>query len=149
MRMVVQRVSHASVTVDGAIAGEIGPGLLILLGVAGGDTEADARYLADKALGLRIFPDEDRKMNRNVLEAGGSLLVVSQFTLYGDVRKGRRPSFDRAALPDQAKALYESFIEAARSQGIHVETGVFQAMMQVELCNEGPVTILADSEKHI
>jgi D-tyrosyl-tRNA(Tyr) deacylase len=147
MRMLLQRVSRASVTIDGAIAASICRGLVILLGVAKEDTEADARFLVDKALGLRIFPDDEGKMNRSVIEVGGSLLVVSQFTLYGDVRRGRRPSFDRAAPPDRARALYDYFVETARTRGVEVQTGVFQAMMQVDLCNEGPVTIMADSEK--
>jgi D-tyrosyl-tRNA(Tyr) deacylase len=147
MRAVVQRVSRASVAVDGTVVGAIGAGLLVLLGVAKGDDEAAAEYLADKVLGLRIFADAEGKMNLGVLEAGGALLVVSQFTLYGDARKGRRPSFDRAAPPEEARRLYERFAAAARARGARVETGVFQAMMQVELVNEGPVTILCDSEK--
>jgi D-tyrosyl-tRNA(Tyr) deacylase len=147
MRMVVQRVSRAAVRIDGAVTAAIGPGLLILLGVARQDTEADANLLADKAAALRIFPDAEGRMNRSVTEAGGSLLVVSQFTLYGDVRKGRRPSFDRAASGEQARALYERFVDRVRTHGLEVRTGIFQAMMQVELCNEGPVTIIADSEK--
>lgn len=145
MRMVVQRVSEACVKVDGETAGSIGKGLLVLLGVARGDAERDADFLAEKTAGLRIFPDDEGKMNRNVTEAGGAVLVVSQFTLYGDVRKGRRPSFDQAAPPEDAKRLYEYFVEALRARGLHVETGVFQAMMQVHLVNDGPVTILCDS----
>ncbi len=147
MRAVVQRVSRAAVTVDGRVTGAIGAGLLVLVGVAKGDDETAAEYLADKVLGLRIFADAEGKMNRDVLECGGALLVVSQFTLYGDVRKGRRPSFDRAAAPEAARRLYEHFVAAARARGIRVETGVFQAAMAVELVNDGPVTILCDSEK--
>ncbi|MGC8793844.1 MAG: D-aminoacyl-tRNA deacylase [Bryobacteraceae bacterium] len=145
MRAVLQRVREARVEVDGQVVGAIGRGLLVLIGVAREDTARDADYLAEKIVGLRIFPDEQGKMNRDVREAGGSLLVVSQFTLYGDTRKGRRPSFDRAAPQDQARALYEYFVESLRRKGVPVETGVFQAMMQVHLINEGPVTILCES----
>jgi D-aminoacyl-tRNA deacylase len=147
MRAILQRVSRASVEVDGRITGRIEDGLLILLGVGKSDTEKDAEYLADKILNLRIFPDAGGKMNLSVLDSGGGLLVVSQFTLYGDVRKGRRPSFDAAAPPDEAQRLYEYFVEATRRSGIRVETGVFQAMMKVELVNDGPVTILCESHK--
>ena len=147
MRAVIQRVSRASVTVEGEVVGEIGKGLLVLLGVATGDEEAAAEYLADKTLGLRVFEDEAGKMNRSLAEAGGAVLVVSQFTLYGDVRKGKRPSFDRAAGPEEANRLYEYFVERVRAAGIQCETGKFQAMMDVELVNDGPVTILLDSEK--
>jgi D-tyrosyl-tRNA(Tyr) deacylase len=152
MRAVVQRVSRARVTVNDRgnnqwISGEIGLGLLVLLGVGHEDTEADATYLAEKIVGLRIFEDIDGKMNRSVEDAGGSLLVVSQFTLYGDVRRGKRPSFDAAASPEQARRLYEFFIEQIRSAGLRCETGRFQETMQVELVNEGPVTILLDSRK--
>ena len=147
MRAVVQRVSRAQVSVNGEIAGEIGPGLLVLLGVGSGDTRSDADYLADKTIGLRIFEDADGKMNLSVSETGGALLVVSQFTLYGDVRRGKRPSFDAAAPPQLAKELYEYFVEKIRSVGLRCETGRFQEMMQVELVNEGPVTILLDSGK--
>jgi D-tyrosyl-tRNA(Tyr) deacylase len=147
MRAILQRVSRASVEVDGKITGEIGPGFLVLLGVGKGDTTQDADYLADKILNLRVFPDTAGKMNLSVLDSGGALLVVSQFTLYGDVRKGRRPSFDAAAPPEEANRLYQYFVEAARKSGIHVETGVFQAMMKVELVNEGPVTIICDSNR--
>ncbi|HME36010.1 MAG TPA: D-aminoacyl-tRNA deacylase [Candidatus Sulfotelmatobacter sp.] len=152
MRAVVQRVSRAKVTVsDGVsseyISGEIGLGLLVLLGVAHEDTEADAIYLAEKISSLRIFNDEDGKMNRSVQDAGGSVLAVSQFTLYGDVRRGKRPSFDAAAPPEHARRLYEFFVERIRAAGLRCETGRFQEAMQVELVNEGPVTILLDSGK--
>jgi D-aminoacyl-tRNA deacylase len=147
MRAVIQRVSHAKVTVNGEIAGEIGAGLLVLLGVGHQDDEADADYLADKTVGLRIFEDAAGKMNRAVEEIGGEVLVVSQFTVYGDVRKGKRPSFDAAAPPPKARALYEHFVERIRTAGIRCETGRFQEAMKVELINEGPVTILLDSAK--
>ena len=149
MRAVVQRVSRASVKVDGVVAGEIGKGLLVLLGVSQSDKESDADYLAGKISGLRVFEDGDGKMNRSVTEgeSGGAILVVSQFTLYGDVRRGKRPSFDAAARPEQANRLYEYFVERLRAAGIRCETGKFQAMMEVELVNHGPVTILLDSEK--
>ena len=148
MRAVVQRVSRAKVTVGKLTVGEIGLGLLVLLGVGRQDTEQDSIYLAEKIAGLRIFEDEDGKMNRNVQEAGGSVLAVSQFTLYGDVRRGKRPSFDDAARPELARKLYEVFIEGIRAAGLRCETGRFQEMMQVELVNEGPVTILLDSTKN-
>jgi D-tyrosyl-tRNA(Tyr) deacylase len=148
MRMIVQRVREARVEVEQRVSGAIGPGLLVLLGVAKTDTERDANYLVDKLIGLRIFPDEAGKMNRSVLDAGGSLLIVSQFTLYGDCQKGRRPSFDRAAGPDQASALYRHFVEVARKAPISVETGVFQAHMTVHLVNDGPVTIICDSTSY-
>ena len=147
MRAVVQRVSRAVVSVNGNIAGEIGMGLLVLLGVGQADTEADAAYLAEKVSGLRIFEDEQGKMNRSVQEVGGSVLAVSQFTLYGDVRRGKRPSFDAAAAPEKARQLYECFVERIRAAGLRCETGRFQEMMKVELVNEGPVTILVDSTK--
>jgi len=147
MRAVVQRVSRAKVTVDGWTTGEIGMGLLVLLGVGHEDTEADVNYLAEKIAGLRIFEDEDGKMNRSVVDTGGSVLAVSQFTLYGDVRRGKRPSFDAAAPPEQARRLYELFVRHIQASGLRCETGRFQAMMQVELANEGPVTILLDSRK--
>lgn len=147
MRAVVQRVSRAKVTVNGWIAGEIGMGLLVLLGVGHEDTEADVNYVAEKIAGLRIFGDQDGKMNRSVLDVGGSVLAVSQFTLYGDVRRGKRPSFDDAAPPEPARRLYELFVEHIRAAGLRCETGRFQEMMQVELVNEGPVTILLDSGK--
>jgi D-aminoacyl-tRNA deacylase len=147
MRAVVQRVSSAIVSVNGNIAGEIGMGLLVLLGVGQADAEADAEYLADKVSGLRIFEDDHGKMNRSVQDAGGSVLAVSQFTLYGDVRRGKRPSFDGAAAPEKARQLYELFVERIRAAGLRCETGRFQEMMKVELVNEGPVTILLDSAK--
>jgi D-tyrosyl-tRNA(Tyr) deacylase len=145
MRLVIQRVREAHVTVNNGTAGSIRSGLLVFLGVSRTDTVEDADYLTGKLLGLRIFPDEDGKMNRNVREAGGSLLIVSQFTLYGDCRKGRRPSFDQAAPPEQAQYLYNYFVASAKRGPVPVETGVFQAMMQVHIVNDGPVTILIDS----
>lgn len=147
MRAVVQRVSRAKVTVAGEITGEIGQGLLVLLGVGRADTEAGADYLADKIVGLRIFEDDAGKMNRSLAEVGGAVLAVSQFTLYGDVRKGKRPSFDDAARPEMARTLYERFVGRVRESGVRCETGRFQEMMEVELVNDGPVTILLDSEK--
>ena len=147
MRAVVQCVSRARVIVDGAVAGEIGVGLAILLGVGRTDTSTTAATMAHKIANLRIFQDADRKMNRSLLDVKGSALVVSQFTLYGDARGQRRPSFIAAAPPDQAKALYEEFSEALRKLGVTVATGVFQATMSLELVNEGPVTILLDSDK--
>ncbi len=147
MRAVVQRVSRAQVTVNGEVAGKIGRGLLVLLGVAGTDTESDADYLADKIAGLRVFEDENGKMNLAAAEVEGGVLVVSQFTLYGDVRRGKRPSFDAAAPPEHARQLYEYFVQRIRAAGIPCETGRFQEMMQVELVNDGPVTILLDSVK--
>jgi D-aminoacyl-tRNA deacylase len=147
MRAVVQRVSRAKVTVDGRITGEIGAGLAILLGVGRSDTSAVASSMAEKCANLRIFEDDQGKMNRSLLEVKGSVLVISQFTLYGDARGQRRPSFVAAAPPELAKALYEEFCEALRKLGVNVATGIFQAMMSVELVNEGPVTILLDSDK--
>lgn len=147
MRAVVQRVSRAQVTVAGESVGEVGHGLLVLLGVGQNDSVADADYLADKIAGLRIFEDAEGKMNRAVGESGGAVLAVSQFTLYGDARRGKRPSFDAAARPEQARSLYEHFVERIRAAGLRCETGRFQEMMQVELVNEGPVTILLDSQK--
>jgi D-aminoacyl-tRNA deacylase len=147
MRAVVQRVSCAKVTVNEWIAGEIGLGLLVLLGVGQDDGESDVTYMAEKIAGLRIFEDADGKMNRSVLDVGGSVLAVSQFTLYGDVRRGKRPSFDDAAPPEAARWLYDLFVERIRAAGLRCETGRFQEMMQVELVNEGPVTILLDSRK--
>jgi D-tyrosyl-tRNA(Tyr) deacylase len=145
MRVVVQRVSSASVTVESRIVGEIGPGLLVLLGVTHADTVEQARYLAGKVVGLRIFEDENGKMNRAVTDVDGAILAVSQFTLYGDCRKGRRPSFDAAARPDQAQALYDEFVRAVAALGVRVATGVFQAHMKVELVNDGPVTLVLES----
>jgi len=147
MRAVVQRVSRAQVAVDEEITGQIGPGLLVLLGVGRDDTEADATYLAEKICGLRIFEDAQGKMNLSLQEVSGSVLAVSQFTLYGDVRRGKRPSFDAAAPPEKARQLYEFFVDQLRAAGLRCETGRFQQMMQVELVNEGPVTILLDSGK--
>ncbi len=147
MRAVVQRVSRARVTVGNDLAGEIGSGLLVLLGVSKDDTEADADYLSNKIIGLRVFEDAGGKMNRAVAEAEGSVLVVSQFTLYGDVRHGKRPSFDAAATPEKARDLYEYLVGRIRAAGLRCETGRFQEMMQVELVNDGPVTILLDSSK--
>jgi D-tyrosyl-tRNA(Tyr) deacylase len=149
MRVVLQRVKEARVEVDGRTTGAITHGLLVLLGVATYDTRADADYLADKITGLRIFSDEAGKMNRSVLETGGALLVVSQFTLYADCRKGRRPGFDLAAAPDVARALYDYFVEACRKRNTRVETGMFQATMAVHLINDGPVTVICESEKAI
>jgi D-tyrosyl-tRNA(Tyr) deacylase len=145
MRLVIQRVTEARVTVSNSTTGSIRTGLLVFLGVSRTDTVEDADYLTGKLLGLRIFPDADGKMNRNLQEAGGSLLIVSQFTLYGDCRKGRRPNFDRAAPPEQAQDLYNYFVESAKRGPVPVETGVFQAMMQVHIVNDGPATILMDS----
>jgi D-tyrosyl-tRNA(Tyr) deacylase len=147
MRTVIQRVKRAKVTVAGEITGEIGTGLLVLLGVRRGDDEVAADYLAAKTVGLRVFEDGDGKMNLSVQEAGGAVLVVSQFTLYGDVRKGKRPSFDDAARPETARGLYEYFVGKVREAGVRCETGRFQEMMDVELVNDGPVTILMDSGK--
>ena len=147
MRAVVQRVSAASVTVEGRKVGTIGPGLLVLLGVARGDTEKDGEYLAEKLAGLRIFEDEEEKMNRSVAQIGGSILLVSQFTLFGDVRHGRRPSFTQAAPLEEANRLYEDLAQKLRDKGLTVETGQFQAHMEVSLVNDGPVTILLDSGK--
>ena len=145
MRVVLQRVKEAHVDVAGETVGSISTGLLILLGVASTDTPQDAEYLAEKITYLRIFPDEERRMNRSILEVGGSLLVVSQFTLYGDCKKGRRPSFDRAAPPQQARRIYEYFVERLGSRNIIVRTGVFQAEMEIHLVNDGPVTFILDS----
>ena len=147
MRAVVQRVSRARVTVDGNTMGEIADGLMILLGISRDDTSAVANNMAEKIVNLRIFEDDQRKMNRSLLDVKGSALVVSQFTLYGDARGQRRPSFIAAAPPEQANKLYEEFSEVLRKRGVAVATGVFQAMMSVELVNEGPVTILLDSDK--
>jgi D-tyrosyl-tRNA(Tyr) deacylase len=147
VRAVVQRVSEASVRVDGEVKGAIGTGLVVLLGVQVADGEADATALADKVLNLRVFPDEAGQMNRSVLDVRGGVLVVSQFTLLGDARRGRRPSYVEAAPPEQADRLYSRFVEELRRSGLAVATGVFRAMMQVALVNDGPVTILLDSRK--
>src|SRR5208337_2111478 len=147
MRAVVQRVSSASVRVNGEVTGQIEKGLLVLLGVAQEDSETDAGYLAEKVAGLRIFEDDAGKMNLSVIDVGGAVLAVSQFTLFGDVRRGKRPSFDDAARPERARELYDYFVERVRSLGLRCETGRFQAMMDVELINRGPVTILLDSKK--
>ena len=147
MRVVVQRVSRASVIIEGEVVGRIGRGLLVLLGVGREDSEQDVAYLTEKICRLRVFEDTDGKMNHSVLEEQGGVLVVSQFTLYGDVRKGRRPSFDDAARPELARALYELFADKVRQAGVPCETGRFQETMQVELVNAGPVTILLDSKK--
>jgi len=149
LRAVVQRVTRARVTVDSRVAGEIQTGLLILLGVGREDNAESVFYLAEKIANLRIFPDDAGKMNRSLVESGGSALVISQFTLYGDTRGGRRPSYIQAASPEIASHLYEEFVRRLRSLGIAAETGVFQAHMEVELVNDGPVTILLDSEKKI
>jgi D-tyrosyl-tRNA(Tyr) deacylase len=145
MRAVIQRVAEARVKVDGAVTGEIGAGMLVLLGVTKADTAADAEFLVEKLMNLRIFADDAGKMNRSLLDNGGAMLVVSQFTLYGDCRKGRRPSFDNAAPTEQARALYEQFVEMARGGGLRVETGIFQAHMEVALVNDGPVTLIVES----
>jgi D-aminoacyl-tRNA deacylase len=147
MRAVVQRVTRASVTVNGEFTGKIAEGLLVLLGVAQEDAESDADYLAAKIVGLRIFEDDEGKMNRSVADIGGAVLAVSQFTLFGDVRRGKRPSFDAAARPERAQELYEYFVARIRALGLRCETGRFQAIMKVELVNQGPVTILLDSRK--
>ncbi len=147
MRAVIQRVSHARVTIGGEVHGEIGKGFLILLGVCEGDTEAEAVYLADKCTGLRVFTDENDKMNLSPADIGGGLLVISQFTLYGDCKKGKRPNFMRAAKPELAIPLYETFLARCRESGLPVETGEFGADMQVELLNDGPVTILMDTDE--
>ena len=147
MRCVVQRVTSSSVTVNGVVSGQIGPGLMVLIGISTEDTDADLKYMAEKVPNLRIFDDENGVMNHSVLDAGGSILAVSQFTLYGDARGGRRPSYIRAAKPDKADELYERLIACWREKGIHVETGIFRTEMKVALVNDGPVTILLDSEK--
>ncbi len=147
MRAIVQRVDRACVTVDGQTTGAIKKGLLVLVGVTADDTEKDIQYLADKVTGLRIFEDEEGKMNLSVKDVDGSILSVSQFTLYGDCRKGKRPSFDKAAKPEMANKFYERFNELCRIQGVEVETGIFRAHMLVELVNNGPVTLILDSSK--
>ena len=147
MRAVVQRVKRAEVRVNGDVVGSVGPGLLVLVGFGRTDADKDLQNIAEKIVNLRVFGDEQGKMNRSLLEIGGQVLCVSQFTLYGDCRKGRRPSYDQAAGPDTAQRLYDDFVKALRSLGIVVATGQFQAMMEVELVNDGPVTLLLDSEK--
>lgn len=147
MRVILQRVTQGSVSIDGEVVGRTGPGAVILLGIAPTDTETEARWFADKVANLRVWSDEEGKMNRSLLDVGGSALVVSQFTLYGDARKGRRPSFIRAAQGPEAEALYERCVEELRAAGVACETGVFGEMMQVSLVNDGPVTILLDSDK--
>jgi D-tyrosyl-tRNA(Tyr) deacylase len=148
MRVVIQRVSEARVEVDTAVTGEIGRGLVVLLGIDRNDSRRDADYLVGKTLGLRIFPDAQEKMNLSVREVGGALLVVSQFTLSGDCRKGMRPSYDRAAPPEMAKPLYDYFVERVRAAGVIVATGIFKAKMQVYLVNDGPVTLICDSNRN-
>jgi len=145
MRVILQRSLEAKVEVDGAITGQINHGFVLLVGITHEDTEADAKYVADKVVNLRLFEDEDGKMNHSILEKGGSILSVSQFTLYGDTKKGRRPSFSLAAKPDYAQPLYDMFNEELRSKGVQVETGVFGAMMNVSLVNDGPVTLIVES----
>ncbi|MGB7293836.1 MAG: D-aminoacyl-tRNA deacylase [Thermodesulfobacteriota bacterium] len=147
MRLVVQRVKHARVEVDRELVGRIGEGLLLLLGIKGDDSIEDVEYLVEKALGLRIFEDHTGKMNLSIMDKGGEILVVSQFTLYGDCRKGRRPSFDEAAPPELAVNLYDLFVEEIKKKGMKVETGRFGAVMEVDLINSGPVTLLLDSNK--
>lgn len=147
MRAVVQRVTQGDVTVEGRVTGAIEKGFVVLLGVEETDTEADSAYLAEKIAGLRVFEDAGEKMNLSLLDVGGRMLVISQFTLLGDVRKGKRPSFSHAARPEAAKALYEDFVRRVRDLGIETAEGVFQTHMQVRICNDGPVTILLDSHK--
>lgn len=147
MRLVIQRVTEARVVVNESTSGEIGKGFLVFLGIARGDSTADADYLAEKLLGLRVFPDENGKMNLGISEIGGSILLVSQFTLYGDCRRGRRPSFDRAMPPNDAGPVYDYFLDTLKKGPVPVETGVFQASMRVHLVNDGPVTIIIDSEE--
>ena len=147
MRLVIQRVLESSVCVDGNVVGSIGPGFMVLCGVEDGDTAEDLRYCIDKTVNLRIFEDEAGKMNRSILDAGGEILAISQFTLHGDVRHGRRPSFIRAARPETAVPLYDAYCTGLREAGIHVETGIFQTDMKVSLINDGPVTLLVDSRK--
>ncbi|KLU58728.1 D-tyrosyl-tRNA(Tyr) deacylase [Peptococcaceae bacterium CEB3] len=148
MRSVVQRVKEASVKVDGVVVGAIGPGLLVLLAVGENDGESDLAWMVEKIAGLRIFADEEGKMNRSVEDSDGEVLLVSQFTLFGDCRKGKRPSFSRAAAPERAKKIFEDVVAAVKGKGISVATGVFQAEMEVGLVNDGPVTLLLDSEKN-
>ena len=147
MRLVIQRVLESSVRVDGNVVGSIGPGFMVLCGVEDGDTAEDVRYCIDKTVNLRIFEDEAGKMNRSILDAGGEILAISQFTLHGDVRHGRRPSFIRAARPETAVPLYDAYCNGLREAGVHVEMGIFQTDMKVSLINDGPVTLLVDSRK--
>ena len=147
MRLVIQRVLESSVSIDGKIVGQIGHGFLVLCGVEDGDTENDVKYCIDKTVNLRIFEDDAGKMNRSILDVGGEILAVSQFTLHGDARHGRRPSFIAAARPELAVPMYEAYCEGMRQAGVHVETGIFQADMKVSLINDGPVTLLVDSRK--
>lgn len=147
MRLVIQRVLESSVRVDGNVVGSIGPGFMVLCGVEDGDTAEDVRYCIDKTVNLRIFEDEAGKMNRSILDAGGEILAISQFTLHGDVRHGRRPSFIKAARPETAVPLYDAYCDGLREAGVHVETGIFQTDMKVSLVNDGPVTLLVDSRK--
>ena len=147
MRLVIQRVLESSVCVDGNVVGSIGPGFMVLCGVEDGDTAEDVRYCIDKTVNLRIFEDEAGKKNRSILDAGGEILAISQFTLHGDVRHGRRPSFIRAARPETAVPLYDAYCNGLREAGVHVETGIFQTDMKVSLINDGPVTLLVDSRK--
>jgi len=147
MRLVIQRVLESSVRVDGSVVGSIGPGFMVLCGVEEGDTPDDVRYCVEKTANLRIFEDDAGKMNRSILDAGGEILAISQFTLAGDARHGRRPSFSKAARPETAVPLYEAYCEGLRQNGIHVETGIFQADMKVSLINDGPVTLLLDSRR--
>ncbi len=147
MRLVIQRVLESSVRIDRECVGQIGPGLMVLCGVEEGDSEADVRYCIEKTVNLRIFEDDAGKMNRSILEAGGEILAISQFTLHGDVRHGRRPSFIKAARPETAVPLYQAYCDGLRQAGVHVETGIFQADMKVSLINDGPVTLLVDSRK--
>ena len=147
MRLVIQRVLESSVCVDGNVVGSIGPGFMVLCGVEDGDTAEDVRYCIDKTVNLRIFEDEAGQMNRSILDAGGEILAISQFTLHGDVRHGRRPSFIRAARPETAVPLYDAYCNGLREAGVHVETGIFQTDMKVSLINDGPVTLLVDSRK--
>jgi len=147
MRLVIQRVLESSVSVDGNVVGRIGHGFMVLCGVEDGDSQADLKYCIDKTAGLRVFEDENGKMNRSILDVGGEILAVSQFTLHGDVRRGKRPSFITAARPELAVPMYEAYCQGLRDVGIHVETGIFQADMKVSLINDGPVTILIDSRR--
>lgn len=147
MRLVIQRVLESSVRIDGKVVGQIGKGFMVLCGVEDGDTDADVRYCIDKTVNLRIFEDDAGKMNRSILDDGGAILAISQFTLHGDVRHGRRPSFIKAARPETAVPLYEAYCEGLRAAGVHVETGIFQADMKVSLINDGPVTLLVDSRR--